>query len=87
MSKLYVKNSDEETYKNNKYDLAGIKRSKKLLKLLKKIRENKNCIEIKLGKKLANDLVYLAERKKVKSEEFIKKLIQKEILAFKKTGS
>jgi hypothetical protein len=67
--------------------LAGIKRSKKLLKLLKKNRENKNCIEIKLGKKLAYDLVCLSERKKVKSEEFIKELIQKEILAFKKTGS
>jgi hypothetical protein len=36
MTKLYLKNSDEKIYKKNKYDLDGIKRSKKLMKKLKK---------------------------------------------------
>jgi len=74
-------------YKKNKYDLSGIKRSKKIMKLLKEFRDNNNCIEINLGKRLANELVYLAEKKKIKSEKFIKQLIEKEVLALKKTGS
>jgi len=87
MSKLYLKKSDEKMYKKNKYDLSGIKRSKKIMKLLKEFRDNNNCIEINLGKRLANELVYLAEKKKIKSEKFIKQLIEKEVLALKKTGS